>query len=360
MSTNVHEVVIVGAGLAGLTAAYVLKQHGISAILLEREPEIGASWQRRHPQLTLNTHRDLSTLPDTRYPAGTGAFPKRDVVVRHLQDFARTHAFDIRHGVSVDDITRDAPGVFRIASSAGDFQARHVIMAVGRDTERQLPPWPGLDGYEGDIRHAADFGDAQAYAGRSVLVVGGGNSGFDVLNHLSRVKTGPVWFSVRRGPSILPKRLFRFAVHRLSPLMQALPTRLVDRMIAATQYLAFGRLSRLGFPKGAHDAATRLVDQQIAIPVDDGAIDAIRRKQISVVRGVRSLDRKAVILEDGSLLVPDVVIVATGYGTSALAGSDGGTGVWHMGLTPSLTSFFHQTRREATLIAKAISGRSGR
>ncbi|PYE23573.1 cation diffusion facilitator CzcD-associated flavoprotein CzcO [Rhizobium sp. PP-CC-3A-592] len=362
MSTNVHDVVIIGAGLAGLTAAYVLRQNGISAIILEQEPEIGVSWQRRHPQLTLNTHRDLSTLPGARYPKGTGAFPKRDAVVRHLQAFAREHAFDIRHGVTVSSVTREDGGSFRIVSDAGEFHAAHVIMAVGRDTEKQLPAWDGLEHYDGDVRHAADFGNAQDYAGRSVLVVGGGNSGFDVLNHLSRVKTGPVWFSVRRGPSILPKRLLRFAVHRLSPVMQALPTPLVDRMIAATQHLAFGSLSRLGFPKGSHDAATRLVHDKIAIPVDDGAMAAIRSGQITVVRGVRSFERDAVILEDESRLTPDMVIVATGYGTSALAGEPVGStpGLWHMGLTPSLTSFFRETEREAAKIARSIAATPGR
>lgn len=362
MSSEYHDVVIIGAGLAGLTAAYVLREHGIAAIVLEREPAIGVSWQKRHPQLTLNTHRDLSTLPGTRYPKGTGAFPKRDAVVRHLQDFARTHAFDIRHGVAVESITREEGGLFRIASNVGDLFANHVVMAVGRDTKRQLPAWKGLEHYEGEIRHAADLGNTQAYAGRSVLVVGGGNSGFDVLNHLSRVETGSIWFSVRRGPSILPKRLFRFAVHRLSPLMQSLPAPVVDRMIAATQYLAFGSLERLGFPKGSHDAATRLIRDRIAIPVDDGAIAAIRSGQVSVVPPVRSFERDAVLLDNGRRLSPDVVIVATGYGTSAPAGLDGesGKGLWQMGMTPTLTSFFRQTHREAIAIARAIQQWAGR
>lgn len=357
MTTDVHDVVIIGAGLAGLTAAYVLRQHGITPILLEQEPDIGGSWQRRHPQLTLNTHRDLSTLPGARYPKGTGSFPKRDAVVRHLQTFAREHTFDIRHGVTVSSVTRKDESSFRIVSDAGEFYAAHVIMAVGRDTEKRLPRWDGLEDYGGDVRHAADFGDAKTYAGRSILVVGGGNSGFDVCNHLSGVKTGPVWFSVRRGPSVLPKRLFRFAVHRLSPAMQTLPVPLVDRVIAATQYLAFGNLVRLGFPRSIHDAATRLVTDKIAIPVDDGTIAAIRRGQISVVAGVRSFEPDAVILEDGSRLVPDMVIVATGYGTRSLADAPVGSnpGLWHIGLTPSFTSYFHKTYREATDIAQAVS-----
>lgn len=235
-------------------------------------------------------------------------------------------------------------------------------MAVGRDTEKRLPLWDGLEIYVGNVRHAADFGDAKTYAGRSILVVGGGNSGFDVCNHLSRIQTGPIWFSVRRGPSVLPKRLFRFAVHRLSPAMQALPIPVVDRVIAAVQYLAFGNLVQLGFPRSIHDAATRLVNDKIAIPVDDGAIAAIRGGQISVVAGVRSFEPNAVILEDDSRLVPDMVIVATGYGTSVLADMSTGCdpGLWHMGMTPSFTSFFHKTHREAIDIAQAVFASLGR
>jgi cation diffusion facilitator CzcD-associated flavoprotein CzcO len=359
---HIHEVVIIGSGLAGLTAAHGLRQHGIAAVILERERDIGSSWARRHPQLTLNTHRDLSTLPDFAYPAGTPAFPKRDAVVRHLQAFAETHAFDIRHGVEVTGIRRDR-AYYVVTANGAEMWASHVIIATGRDAQGALPAWPGLETFTGQILHSRDFGDARAYEGRSVLVIGGGNSGFDLLNHLGRIKTGPIWFAVRRGPSVLPKRLFRFSVHRLSPLMQRLPTRVVDRMIAATQWLAFGRLSRLGFPKGKADAASRLVRDHIAIPVDDGAIAAIRKGQITVVKAVKAFQGDRVILMDGREIRPDVVLVATGYETSLPLAADvqpgaavkGEPGLWFIGMTPSLTSYFRETQREAADIAKAIS-----
>jgi cation diffusion facilitator CzcD-associated flavoprotein CzcO len=395
LSVDVHDAVVIGSGLAGLTAAFTLREHGIAPLILEREAEIGESWRKRHPQLTLNTHRDLSTLPGWRYPKGTGAFPKRDAVVRHLQGFAREHAFDIRYAVTARRLVRAADHI-RIETDTDAILARHVVIATGRDTDKTLPDWPGLKDFQGRLLHAADLGDVRDYAGRRVLVVGGGNSGFDVLNHLSRVDTAAIWFSVRRGPALLPKRLLRLSVHRLSPLMQRLPVSWVDRLVAATGWMAFGRLSKLGFPPGTSDAATRLVHEQIAIPVDDGAIAAIRRGRVTVVKPVRTILPDTVVLQDGLEITPDTIIVATGYGQgpsprekkvgggvptatgldlsglhlsglelSGLdhavieAGSDG-PGLWFTGMTPSLTSYFLQTRQEAILIARAIRIRNAR
>ncbi len=371
---RIHEAVVIGAGLAGLTCAYMLKKRGIDAILLEKDPDIGRSWATRHPKLTLNTHRDLSSLPEMKYPPGTAAFPKRDAVVAHLQAFARLHLFNINFGVEVGSVSK-SNGHFIVTTKHGQIFARNVIIATGRDANPVLPAWPGLNEFQGTVIHAADFGDAGEYVGRSVLVVGGGNSGFDILNHLSRVNTGQIWFSVRRGPSILPKRLGGFALHRLSPVMEMLPTQCVDLLIASTQFLAFGKRSKLGFPAGRADAATRLANEQIAIPVDDGCVAAIKAGRIMVVPAVAEFTRNGVRLADGREVVPDVVIAAAGYASSLPhllktipvldehgypirkddAVSHTESGLWFIGMTPTLTSFFRQTRREACQIAAKIS-----
>lgn len=378
LDESMRAVVVIGAGLAGLTAAFELRRQGIEPLVLDKEREIGASWARRHPQLALNTHRSLSALPGLAYPEGTPAFPRRDGVIAHLRSFAERHGFAIRHGVEVLALRREDGG-FRVETSAGILRTRAVIVATGRDARPEMPLWPGLESYRGRVIHAADFGDARSYAGRSVLVAGGGNSGFDLLNHLSRVETGPLFLSLRRGPGLLPKRLGGFAVHRLSPLMTWLPARLADRVLGWTQRLAFGDLQALGFPPGPRDAATRLLRRQIAIAVDDGAIAAIRRGRIQVVAEVESLSATAVTLRDGTRLQPDVVIAALGYasalapllaplgaidadGRPRLRGALGATGVpglWLVGMKPSLTSYFHQARREAKAAARAIRALPG-
>ncbi|WP_244631308.1 SidA/IucD/PvdA family monooxygenase, partial [Aureimonas sp. ME7] len=240
-----------------------------------------------------------------------------------------------------------------------------VVVATGRDAVPIVPRWKGMETFTGQILHAADLGDIQAYRGRSVLVVGGGNSGFDVLNHLSRVDTGPLWLALRRAPGILPKRLGGFAVHRLSPLMASLPTRLVDRLVGWTQRIAFGDLTRHGFPAAQFDAATRLVQNKIAIAVDDGAVAAVKRGQITVVAGVMEFSGSNVMLSDGTTLAPDIVIAAVGYGSALMSllsplgavdeagrprlrgrlGETAVPGLWLVGMQPSLTSYFQQAQR---------------
>lgn len=371
-TSSVHDVVVIGAGLAGLTAAYELKQRGIAALVLEKEKAVGLPWARRHPQLTLNTHRTLSSLPGLKYPPGTGAFPGRDAVIAHLRAFRDKHQFEIEYEVDVLCVQK-RDDLFLIDTTVGTVRARHLIVATGRDAGPNIPPWKGLESFTGELVHAADFGDAQAYAGKTILVVGGGNSGFDVLNHLSRVDTKQVWFSVRRQPGLLPKRLGRFAVHRLSPLMAMLPSRMVDHLIAWTQRIALGNLSRHGFPPGPADAATRLARDNVAIAVDDGAIAAIRRGHISVVPEILEFAASRVMLSDGLSVEPDVVIAAVGYRSgltsllpplamidredAAHVGVEAGavSNLWFVGMKPSLTSYFHQARREARSIAGSIS-----
>ena len=367
---TVPDVVVIGSVLAGLTAAFELRQRGIEALILEREADVGASWMRRHPQLTLNTHRSLSALPGLAYPAGTGAFPRRDAVVAHLRAFRERHGFDIRHGVDAAAVDRAGEG-FRIETNTGAIHARHVIVATGRDALPEIPRWKGIEGFAGRVIHAADLGDARVYAGKSILVIGGGNSGFDVLNHLSRVDTKQVWLSVRRGPALMAKRIAGLAVHRFSPLMAMLPTRLVDYLIAGTQRLAFGDLTRHGFPAGTADAATRLKRHKIAISVDDGAIAAVKKGRIIVVPEVREFTPTGVLLADGRSVQPDIVIAAVGYASAldsllaplglpdGFGGSrPGATAVpnlWLVGMTPSLTSYFRQARLEAKHVAKAVA-----
>ncbi|WP_062121016.1 flavin-containing monooxygenase [Aureimonas sp. AU40] len=370
----VRNVVIIGAGLAGLTAAHAMRRHGIEPLVLEKKSDIGATWERRHPQLTLNTHRSLSSLPGLSYPPGTGAFPKRSAVIAHLKAFRDRHRFEIRYGVEVLSLAK-TDGRFVIATNVGPLHAKSVVVATGRDAVASVPQWKGVESFTGRILHAADFGDARTYVGRSVLVIGGGNSGFDVLNHLSRVATGPVWLALRRSPGLLPKRLGGFAVHRLSPLMAALPIPLVDRLIGWTQRIAFGDLTRHGFPPGRFDAATRLTENDVAIAVDDGAVKAIKRGQIAVVAEVTGFSSSSVVLADGSTVAPEIVIAAVGY-ASALPpmldqldafdglgrphlrrwlGETSVPGLWLVGMQPSLTSYFRQAHREAEQAARSIA-----
>ncbi|PDT21244.1 flavin-containing monooxygenase [Rhizobium hidalgonense] len=310
-ASETESTVVVGAGTAGLIAAFELRTVGIYPRIFERESRVGDQWRARHPQLTLNTHRDLSYLPSMRYPVGTSAFPKRDAVVAHLEDFVAKESMPIEFGVEVDHISI-SDGVYQLATNKGTVTARNVVIATGRDRKPIIPTWTGLERFQGKVIHAAEFGNPCDYDGKRVLVVGSGNSGFDVLNHLAKQKTAALWLSSRHSPTLVPKRLFGVTVHRLSPFLACLPTRLVDAALAATSYVAFGDLGRFGIGKPAAGGATRL-REGIALASDDGAVKAIKAGTIRVVPDVQWFDEDHVYFKDGRSCSPDIVISATGY-----------------------------------------------
>ncbi|PZM10045.1 flavin-containing monooxygenase [Rhizobium tubonense] len=370
---EVLSAVVIGAGTAGLIAAYELQRRGIKFRVLEKEPRVGEQWRRRHPQLTLNTHRDLSTLPGMKYRPGTSAFPKRDAVVSHLRDFVDVHAIPIDFGVTVSTVQRKN-GIFEVHTDAGMMIAHNVIIAAGRDSRPWIPDWHGLRNYRGSVIHSAHFGNVEDYAGKNVLVVGAGNSGVDVLNHLARSNAATLWLSVRNGPTLLPKRLFGVTIHRLSPLTSKLPTKLADYVLALVGRLAFGDLTHFGLPKPKKGGISRL-KEQVALALDDGAVSAIKKGRVVVVPEVKEFRDDRIVFADRRTLRPDIVIAATGYATgleemvgplgvldrNGRACFNGGEqttdapGLWFIGMRASILGDVGSAKKQAYAIATAIA-----
>jgi len=241
-----------------------------------------------------------------------GDFVPRDAVVEHLETFARQLDLPIRFETDVRKISRRADR-WRIETNQGPFEADHIVVATGREKHPHIPDWPGRDSFKGEILHAAALGDLARYAGRNVVVIGAGNSGTDVLNHLSRVATGEVWVSLRHGPTIMPTRLLGFPTHRLARMFAMLPLPILDAMLALTERIAFGNLSRHGFRKHSKGGGTRLQRDGITPALDDGFVNAVKLGKMQIVKETVGFDARHVQLSDGRKLKPEIVICATGY-----------------------------------------------
>lgn len=308
------EVIVIGAGAAGLAAAQALKQRRIAVRVIEASGRVAEAWRHRHPHLRLNTHRSLSSLPGMKLPRSAGAFPDRDSLIRYLEAYAARFDLPINFGVRVEGLRRDGDR-WLLQTSRGAEAASQVVVATGQNQVPRLPDWPGAAEFRGEILHSADFGPRERYRGKRILVVGAGNSGTDVLNHLSRVETGQLWVSLRHGPVVFPTRLLGFPIQLTGPLMERLPLAAVDRLLVITERLAFGRLSRWGLRRHPMGAATRMARAGTAPAIDDGFIAALKAGKVEVVPEIAAFEQDSVRLTDGRRLDPDMVIAATGYGT---------------------------------------------
>ena len=376
-SKKYNVAIVIGAGASGLAAAYALQKRGIAVRIIEKSSRAGDAWYHRHPQLHLNTHRHLSKLPGMAIPKTAGPFPSRDSIIQYLDDYAKRLAkqqhVSIDYGVIVERIGQSDSG-WTIKTDKGVYTTHHVVVATGHDRVPHLPCWEGHKQFEKELIHAADLGDISRYRGKKILVVGAGNSGADVLNHLSTIDTDKLWVSVRHGPTVFPKRLFGVPVQRLSPVLARLSIPAVDRLLNLTEKIAFGDLKKWGLHKHPLGGATRLAETGTSPAIDNGFIAALKAGKIEVVPEIKQFESAVVQLVDKQRIEPDIVISATGYrtGLENILGhldilDDTGIppiqgaeqlpdyqGLWFTGMRPRLTGFFLMAGDVAWEIAAAI------
>jgi cation diffusion facilitator CzcD-associated flavoprotein CzcO len=311
---NEHEVVVIGAGAAGISTALALKDAGVHALVVDQADAVASSWRGRYDRLRLNTCRPNSHLPRRRFRKGTPMFPTRDHVIEHLEHHASEGGFELKLGTTVHRIEReDVQWV--VQTSAGELRAPQVVVAAGNDREPVIPEWRGRETFAGEIVHSGRYRNAEPFRGKKVLVVGPGCSGMEIAYDLAEGGVAKVWLSVRtppnivirEGPAGIPGDMLGVALLRFPPRVGDVMTRLGRR-------LDVGDLTAYGLPVPEEGVFSRLRRLGVAPAiVDKEVIEAIKARRIEVVRGVESLDPTGIRLTDGARVEPDAVVSATGY-----------------------------------------------
>jgi cation diffusion facilitator CzcD-associated flavoprotein CzcO len=308
------QVIVVGAGPAGVATALALKDVGLRPLVLDQADEVASSWRGRYDRLRLNTCRPFSHLPDRPFPKGTPMFPTRDQLIEHVERHAHEDGIELRLATRVDRVGRDDGG-WMVRTSAGELPARHVVVATGYENDPVIPAWSGRDEFEGRLLHALEYKNPEPFEGRKVLVVGPGCSGMEIAYDLAEGGAAKVWLAARTPPNIvsregpggLPGDMIAVALLRF-------PIRLADAVARSGRKADFGDLTEYGLPVPEEGVFTRLHRLGVAPSiVDTEVIEAIKAGRIAVVRGVESLDSTGARLADGASVEPDVVICATGY-----------------------------------------------
>jgi putative flavoprotein involved in K+ transport len=304
------EVVIIGAGAAGLGVAAELRQRDVSATVLERAGAVGTSWRGRYDDLHLNTVRRLSGLRGQPIPAAAGMWPSRDSFIGYLEQVAAR--LDVRCGTEVRRIER-AGSEWRLDTSDGRWHARFVVVATGYDRVPKMPDWQGRDSFAGELLHASAFRNANPYLDKDVLVVGAGNTGTEIATRLVHGGAGRVRVSLRTPVNLMPTRFLGIPTPVLARMSEAQPAWMVDRVGYLMQRIAWGDLSAHGLPRSPYGIATELRVRGLGPTLDRGFAAALKSRRLALVPAVERFDGADVVLAGGQAIRPEVVIAATGY-----------------------------------------------
>jgi cation diffusion facilitator CzcD-associated flavoprotein CzcO len=372
MPAGAREVVVIGAGPAGLAAAGALRLAGIDALVLDRAAEVGSSWRSHYDRLHLHTVRWLSGLPGLAIPISEGPWVSRDGVIRYLEAYAAHHRIEIRSGFEVTGIEHRG-GAWEISSPNGPLHAHQVIVATGYNHTALLPDWPGRESFTGELLHASRYRNGEPYAGRDVLVVGAGNTGAEIAVDLAEHGARRVRLAYRTPPYVMRRSLNGVPAQVTGVLLRYVPTPLADKLAEPVRKLTVPDLTSHGLPDPGPGLYSRARRGEIPI-LDVGLIEAIQSGRVSAVPAVTSFNAARVGLADGTTIEPEAVIVATGYrrgleplvGPLGVLGEDGrpvvhaatshqsAPGLRFIGYTNPVSGMFREIAIDARRIARAV------
>jgi putative flavoprotein involved in K+ transport len=210
MDSQTLDVVVIGAGQAGLAAGRFLKEAGLDFTILEKSGRVGDVWRSRWDSLRLFTPARYSALPGLKFPAAGGSFPGKDAFADYLESYAAHFELPVRTGVGVLAVRR-RDDVFELQTSAGEVRARTVIATPGANSTPFVPAaGQSLDPSVHQL-HSSDYRGPSELPDGAVLVVGAGTSGAEISLELAQSRPAGSVYLAGNPTQHIPDAVFRFA-----------------------------------------------------------------------------------------------------------------------------------------------------
>jgi len=316
--TDPH-VCIIGAGCSGITTAKRLQEFGVAYDQFEMSDDVGGNWYFRNPNgrsaVYESLHIDTSTqrlqFEDFPAPADYPDFPHHTLIHQYFRDYVdhfglRDH---IEFDTEVDRAARNDAGGWDVTLSTGETRSyTDLVVANGHHWSPSLPDYPGQ--FDGVLMHSHAYVnpfEPVEMRGKTVIVVGMGNSAMDIASELSnRWMAEKLYVSARRGVWVLPKYRNGVAADKV----MAPPDIPKDVALAASRQLIrelVGSMSGYGLPEPDHEPLSAHPSVSADFLTRAGSGD------IHMLAAIERLDGRAVHLVDGTSVEADVIVCATGY-----------------------------------------------
>lgn len=206
---RMKDLIIIGAGQAGLTMGHYLKQEEYNFLLLEAGNRIGDSWRNRYDSLQLFTPREYSSLPGMILKGEKNEFPHKNEIAMYLEEYAQYFQLPVQLQTEVIKIRKEEE-IFELHTPTEILQSKKVIIVSGGFQQPYIPSFSQhLSSHVYQI-HSSQYKSPSQIPKGKVLVVGGGNSGMQIAVELA--KTHEVTMSISHPLTYLPLHLFRKSI----------------------------------------------------------------------------------------------------------------------------------------------------
>ncbi|MFF3751885.1 NAD(P)-binding domain-containing protein [Streptomyces sp. NPDC002018] len=285
------DVVVVGAGQAGLSGAHHLRRSGFEPdrdfVVLDHAPRPGGAWQFRWPSLTYGKVHGMHALPGMELitrPADDDR-PSSEVIGGYFTAYEERFGLRVHRPVDVTAVREGGGGRLLVETSEGNWSARALINATGTWDRPFWPRYPGQETFLGRQLHTVNYPGPEEFTGLRVIVVGGGASGTQHLMEIAKVAADTTW--VTRRPPVYREGPFGEEQGRAA-------VALVDERV------------RQGLPPQSVVSVTGLpVNEAISRAREEGVLDRLPMFDRITPQGVA--------WADGRTVEADVILWATGF-----------------------------------------------
>ena len=346
-ATTQPYVLVVGGGQGGIALGARLRQLGVPSLVIDAHPRPGDQWRGRYKSLCLHDPVWYDHLPYVKFPDNWPVFAPKDKIADWLEAYVQ--AMEVPYWAS----SRATKATWSAEAGRWSVEVEregkplvlrpaHLVLATGMSGKPNVPVLAGADVFAGDLHHSSAHPGPDAYAGKRAVVIGSNNSAFDICGalwendvdvtmvqrsstHVVRSETlmdvglGPLYSEAALAAGMTTEKadlVFSSIPYRLMPEFQ----RPLYEEIARRDADFYARLEGAGFwhDWGADGSGLFLkyLRRGSGYYIDVGAADLVANGDVHLVHGqVDHLTRDAVVLDDGTELPADLVVLATGYGS---------------------------------------------
>ncbi|MDC7999882.1 NAD(P)-binding domain-containing protein [Aequorivita todarodis] len=305
---NTHHLII-GAGPVGLAVAKSFKAAGIPYHQVDADDDVGGNWYHgTYKSAHILSARSVMEYPDFKMPGDYPDFPSSGQMLAYYQSYASHYRLteSIQFNTKVIRINPITENLWEVTFSDKTAKTfKGVIVCNGHHWSKNFPKYDG--DFTGETFHSKDYKSSDQLINKRVLVIGAGNSAFDIASESARVSSKN-FLSVRRGIWIFPKTFMGKPLASLK--VPPIPDWLRESLIKMMLKLTIGSHKEYGLPK----PESKVFDRHPTVNTE--TLMHVKHGRTIIKGAVKRFLGNQVEFEDGSRENVDTIVYATGFKTA--------------------------------------------